>query len=287
MAISFLGAEFPFVQATGGTETTFTRSNVTYKVHTFTSSGTFTVSTAGEASILLVAGGGGGGVGGGGGGAGGVLYNDAFDLSETSYSIVIGSGGTGGTNTPSAPNGAKGTDTTGFGVTALGGGGGNQAFYGDATQTVKAGGSGGGGGVQYSGTVYEPGAATQADDGTFIGYGHAGGVGGAYSSPYMGGGGGGAGGAGGWGFDHGYNELGVGGDGICFDITGNTTFYAGGGGAGDSAVIRSGGLGGGGAGSISSSGSAGTVNTGGGGGAGGSGGGNGGSGIVIICYAIS
>jgi hypothetical protein len=67
--------------ATGGTESTYTTGGITYKVHSFTSSGTFTV-TAGQGTVeyVVVAGGGGGGGhadeqfyndGGGGGGAGG------------------------------------------------------------------------------------------------------------------------------------------------------------------------------------------------------------------------
>jgi len=72
-----------FVVASGGSEST----SGNYKIHTFTSSGTFTVSSAGNAAgsntvdYMVVAGGGGGGAGqrndpsetlpGGGGGAGG------------------------------------------------------------------------------------------------------------------------------------------------------------------------------------------------------------------------
>ena len=43
--------------ATGGTITT----NGLYKIHTFTSSGTFNVTTGGQMDALIVAGGGGGG----------------------------------------------------------------------------------------------------------------------------------------------------------------------------------------------------------------------------------
>jgi len=63
-----------YYAATGGTITT----SGDYKVHTFNSSGTFTITTAGNTGIeyLIIAGGGGGGaansgVGGAGGGAGG------------------------------------------------------------------------------------------------------------------------------------------------------------------------------------------------------------------------
>ena len=46
-----------FVAATGGTVTT----DGDYKIHTFTTSGTFTVTSGGDVSALVVGGGGGGG----------------------------------------------------------------------------------------------------------------------------------------------------------------------------------------------------------------------------------
>ena len=66
--------------ATGGTITT----DGDYKVHTFTSSGTFTVSSAPDyVHYLVVAGGGGGGghTHGGGGGAGGYREDEEFEVS--------------------------------------------------------------------------------------------------------------------------------------------------------------------------------------------------------------
>ena len=66
------------IVATGGTLTTYTSGSVTYNVHTFNSSGTFTVLNGGTATYLIVAGGGGGGGSyGGGGGAGGLLSGTA------------------------------------------------------------------------------------------------------------------------------------------------------------------------------------------------------------------
>ena len=59
--------------ATGGTVTTYSSGGNDYKVHTFTSNGTFTISAgSGNVDYLVIAGGGGGGgeVGGGGGGGG-------------------------------------------------------------------------------------------------------------------------------------------------------------------------------------------------------------------------
>ena len=63
-------ALLPFT-ASGGTETTRTAQTLQLRVHTFTSSGTFTVS-AGKATVYFLVVGGGGGAGrsyGGGGGA--------------------------------------------------------------------------------------------------------------------------------------------------------------------------------------------------------------------------
>lgn len=50
------------VSASGGTETTITDGGISYKVHTFLSGGTFTVSEGGLVEYLVVGGGGGGGV---------------------------------------------------------------------------------------------------------------------------------------------------------------------------------------------------------------------------------
>ena len=92
--------------ATGGTETTTTIGSDTYRIHTFTSSGTFTV-TSGSKNVeyLIIAGGGGGGGhssegyyndGGGGGGAGGYRTNVSGATSgggasaESSYTAVAG-----------------------------------------------------------------------------------------------------------------------------------------------------------------------------------------------------
>ena len=74
------------VTASGGNSTqTYTVAGVTYKSHTFTSSGTFQVTAAGASStvdVLLVAGGGAGGNdNAGGGGAGGMLVQSAVSVS--------------------------------------------------------------------------------------------------------------------------------------------------------------------------------------------------------------
>ena len=259
-------------QATGGIETTITVGSTSYKVHTFTSSGTFTVTEAGTVEYLVVAGGGGGGDRhGGGGGAGGLLTSSSFNVTVNSLSIVVGAGGTAG-NYESGPTatGGAGSNSQFSSVTAFGGGGGG-TYDGNPTGTFGSGGGGGGNGL--------PGIAGTA------GQGNSGGSG---NNP-AGGGGGGAGGVGG------NANNGSGGVGLQSSINGTATFYAGGGGgawADSPGPATPGGSGGGGAGDWDETSiSAGQANTGGGGGAtrsgsAGSTGRSGGSGIVIIRYAM-
>jgi hypothetical protein len=96
------------LKATGGT---VTYANG-YKIHTFTSSGTFQVLSGSSKIEYLVVGGGGGGGGSagdgwnsGGGGAGGFLTGTKFV--KESLSVIVGLGGTRGTSTSS--NNAAGT----------------------------------------------------------------------------------------------------------------------------------------------------------------------------------
>lgn len=236
--------------ATGGTITDIGG----FRVHTFTSSGSFDVT--GEAPVtveaLLVAGGGGGGGDLGGGGGGGGVLSITASVTDGSYAIVVGAGGTAGT---------VGGNSTAFGSTAHGGGGG-----GDNGTAGDAGGSGGGGGAD----------SNTGGSGT-SGEGYRGGTGGLEDE--SGGGGGGAGAVGGNG---GYpGSGGNGGAGRASSISGTLTYYGGGGGGDGYADPGGGGLGGGG-----DAGSAGTANTGGGGGASSTGGKTGGSGIVIVRYPI-
>lgn len=254
-----------------------------YRVHTFTSSGSFIV-PAGmtvTADILRVAGGGaGGGHGGndgaGGGGAGGMLVSTGVGLSSATYTATVGAGAAGAGG---ATNGSNGSNTTFSGLaTCIGGGGGSTE---SAMRTAGSGGSGGGAGG-YSGS---PGSGTsgQGNDG--------GSVNGSGSS----GGGGGAGAAG--------NNVGVGGVGLQNAFrTGSNQYYAGGGGgSGDDRwqiAGGAGGLGGGGAGAsdihgqVNQAGSGAANTGGGGGGAAGSTNsigvtsGGGGSGIVVIRYQL-
>jgi hypothetical protein len=275
--------------ASGGTETIVNVGGTNYKVHTFTTSGTFTVQS-GTASVeyLIVAGGGGGGSEhGGGGGAGGRLTGTT-SLITAAYPITIGAGGNGAAY--SASNGAyllgtNGANSTALSLTAVGGGYG-ASYRNGATSQGNSGGSGGGGGAYDSG-------GSSGGSGT-SGQGNAGGRGTVSGSPYTAGGGGGAGAAG---SDSTGSVGGPGGIGVQSSISGTATYYAGGGGgagAVGATVSTAGGLGGGGAsGNINSYGGvAGTANTGGGGGGSydnlgaASTGGNGGSGIVIIRYQI-
>src|SRR5471032_1797665 len=79
------------VVASGGTETTTNG----FKMHTFTSSGTLSVSSGGPVEVLVVGGGGAGCRG--GGGAGGVRYVAATNVtSGSSITVTVGTAGAAG-----------------------------------------------------------------------------------------------------------------------------------------------------------------------------------------------
>jgi len=267
----------PFVAATGGTITT----SGDFKIHTFTSSGTFTVTSAGgpggsnTVDYLVIAGGGGSGAEvGGGGGAGG--YRESFpnpatgglSVSAQGYPITVGGGGAGHSGPGGGP-GTQGSSSVFSTITSAGGGSGG----GKVNSSGGAGGSGGG-----------------------AGYFGAGGAGNTPSvSPPQGNNGGGApnvsGGAGGGASSAGgAGPGGNGGNGSGSSITGSSVTRAGGGGGSgspaDGTSAGAGGPGGGGAGSESGAGTAGTANTGGGAGGGLTppAGAAGGSGIVVVRY---
>ena len=153
-----------FVAATGGTVTTVCTN---FKVHTFTSPGTFCVSSAGSdggsntVDYLVIAGGGGGGDGagsstnaGGGGGAGGYRESSgtasgsytvsplgagvsALPVAVTGYPVAIGAGGT---------TGSSGSNSVFTGTTTITSAGGGNGGNGSSSQTTgSTGGSGGGG----------------------------------------------------------------------------------------------------------------------------------------------
>jgi len=214
-------------------------------------------------SYLMVAGGGGGGCpsgvassGNGGGGAGGMYASTLTAIPSTTFTIVVGAGGSGASST-------KGTNSYITSIaTVYGGGAGGGA--GDVN-----GGSGGGGYGNGSG----------GGSPTVPSQGNSGGSGSSFWG--SGGGGGGAGAVG----NSGSSSGGSGGAGAVNTLLGTTNYYAGGGGGdgpyngGGPVSGGAGGIGGGGSGGTPGNGSA---NSGGGGGAARNGSGNGGSGVVIL-----
>lgn len=268
------------IQATGGDVTI----SGGYKVHTFRSTGTFTVTEPGWIDYLVVGGGGGGGSGAnsGGGGAGGLLTGTRL-IAANSYSVIVGAGGAAGASDGNF--GSNGIDSSFSTAISFGGGGGGSTGSG-AASVGRNGGSGGGGGLY--GVVGGSGVAGQ---------GNAGGSSQSGAGKISAGGGGGAGGVGASGGTEANQTPGNGGVGISSSITGTATFYAGGGGGGSNFHNPApvGGLGGGGVGGSLSPNqlpTSGAANTGGGGGGGASGTGNniggaGGSGVVIIRYPVS
>jgi hypothetical protein len=292
-----------YIAASGGTETT----SGDYKIHTFTSSGTFTVSSVGNSagggdgvSYAVIAGGGGGGTnspnpsstGGGGGGAGGFRegkntgdpytaspLNAPSGLTVTAqgYPVTIGAGGAG---TNPAASGSNSVFST---ITSAGGGRG--ASYAQGYDSENGGSGGGGAYARGGGTGNTPPVSPpQGNNGVQGGQ--------AAPSSRAGGGGGGAGAAGG---ADAPGRGGNGGNGSPSEISGSAVTRSGGGGGGGSNCNSqpSGGTGGPGNGGNGgaqpgSNGQNGGANSGGGaGGGGGSGpsiGGTGGSGVVIIRY---
>jgi hypothetical protein len=264
-------------------------SDATYLYRTFTSGTSNLIFTQSiPIDYILVAGGGGGGGGNAaGGGAGGLIELTSQTMSAQTYSVVIGNGGAGG----SAPAfGSDGQNSTAFGKTALGGGGG-----GWDDQNGRPGGSGGGSADNpgmLGGAGNQPGSPSG-------GYGNRGGN---VTEPTSSGGGGGGGGAGGAGADVYSTALdpnqhygGIGRTSTLINAIGSATglgslfssnYYFAGGGSGaykNNAQVVSAVAGGGGA-----SDSNGINNTGGGGGGASSGtGGTGGSGVLVIRYARS
>ena len=294
-----------YIVATGGTVTTCGD----YKIHTFTSDGTFTVSSASSPTYanvdyLVVAGGGGGGaIRASGGGAGGFRESHcgttsgcytasplasatSLPVTATTYPITVGGGGNGDT-TGGWPGpftvGSSGSPSIFSTITSAGGGKGSSAIADDKESGGSGGGSANGNAAGLGNTP--PTSPPQGNNG---------GVGASSSPSYGAAGGGGATAVGGNGTNPG--TAGAGGAGATTSISTSPTVYGGGGGGSfftPSGTPGSGGAGGGGAGGAASGtgGVPGTVNTGGAGGGGwhpgpgtSEGGGNGGSGIVIIRY---
>jgi hypothetical protein len=268
--------------ATGGTVSDINVSGQDYRVHLFTTSGTFTVNTAlTDVEYLVIGGGGGGGRGSGGpggGGAGGYLEGTIASLSIGDQTITVGAGGAGASS--GSDGGANGGDSS-IGSLVIADGGG----YG-AGRTVGYGGAGGSGGG--AADYLNPSTANPSGGTATSGQGYNGGNG-VYSGATFGGGGGGGAGAAG---ANGSTVGGVGGAGKASSITGTSVTRAGGGGGtGTGGASTSGGSGGGGASAVlndTNPGSNGAANTGSGGGGGtlNAAGGSGGSGVVIIRYKI-
>jgi hypothetical protein len=279
-----------YTAATGGTTEEYDDGGKRYKSHTFTSNGTFEVTTVGDniddrnkVDYLIIAGGGSAGTSlGGGGGAGGyrttispVPSDESPDskvtISAASYSVTIGLGGSAsGSNATNGTNSSVSFPTT---ITSTGGGAG-------ASFDFNAGGNGGSGGGGNQNRSFGTGILGQGRDGgaqqTSVAFARAAG---------SGGGGAGAVGQQAPNFDNGGN----GGNGLANLLrTGSNETRAGGGGgaigANSTGSAGTGGTGGGGAGAKNATGTAGTANTGGGGGANTA---SGGSGIVIIRYEIA
>jgi hypothetical protein len=289
-----------FISATGGSTSTVNCGAC--KVHTFTSPGTFCVSSLSSiaanntVSYIVVGGGGGGGsVRGGGGGAGGFREDKSpatpytaspldgagtITVTATGFPITIGAGGSGGT----IPSGAASSGSNSIFSTITAAGGGKGAGAGQTP--TPAGGSGGGGVGGSGGSGNTPSVSPPQ--------GNNGGSG-TTSACYGAGGGGGATAAG----TNGTGSAGgPGGAGATTSITGSPVAYSGGGGGSgyQGIPVGTGGTGGGGnAGTAGGPAGAGTTNRGGGGGGGFSPnvgiqpvsvGAAGGSGVVIIRYKI-
>tara|TARA_R100001015_G_C4605768_1_gene160823 strand:- start:45 stop:1379 length:1335 start_codon:yes stop_codon:yes gene_type:complete len=290
-----------FIEATGGTITCCGN----FKIHTFTSSGTFSVSNVGPAGVgnqvsyLVTAGGGSGGFGttnaSGGGGAGGFRegkissdpYADSpldagsgLTVTATSFPVTVGGGGSAPPS--SSNNGSNGSNSIFSTITSAGGGGGGRHHE----VGLNGGSGGGGGGGNASGEAGGSGNTPPVSPPQ----GNNGGQGGSPSPDQQAAGGGGATAVG---TNASNPAAGPGGAGAASSITGASVTRAGGGGAsgsgGTPGTSGSGGSGGGGEGGATpgtNEGTAGTTNTGGGGGGGANcnAGGAGGSGVVIIRY---
>ena len=171
-----------FYTATGGTVTT----DGNYKVHSFTSSGTFSVSevpadpASAELDYLIIAGGASGGANSGsGGGAGGRLYLENYTgiTSTGDITVTVGAGGAGMSWGAPYGRGNDGADSVFNSITATGGGAGS-GNYGSGPYSYQGGndgGSGGGGGGEgIDGQGHDGGTGTNGQGG--------GGAGGAASS---------------------------------------------------------------------------------------------------------
>jgi len=279
--LSYVSSVIPItITSANANVTTSVFGGGTYTIHTFNTSGTFTVTMipVGATIEYLVIGGGGGGNSYGAGGAGGYKTATGWPITAgVTYTVTVGAAGpigTNGGNSILTDSSLSTITSTGGGYGGLSGYGGNySAAYGNGGSGGSGGGGGWGGTDNYFGGGGEASTRGQGGLGT-VGQGNNGGYGYFISTaPYgYGGGGGGAGGAG-------VNaQTSSGGPGLASSISGVSVERAGGGGGSGSGTATGGG---------GSAGSPGSANTGGGGG-GGPGsfasGYAGGSGVVIIRY---
>ncbi len=211
------------------------------QIQSFTSSGTFAVSSGvSTVDVLVVGGGGSGGAQhAGGGGAGGLIFMPAYPVTAGgTLTVTVGTGGQlapnsgpdllGQDSVLGAP-GDPGLHPTGGVLTAKGGGGGAMGPASPLVQAAQGGGSGGGAGYHPStsgGSATQP---TQPGDSGAYGFGHAGGSSTGTGAQKSGGGGGGAGAAG---ANTSTGAGGAGGVGKAYTIADGTSpvYYAGGGG---------------------------------------------------------
>ena len=199
------------ISASGGTETTYTHTHptfgsCTYKSHTFTSSGSFTITSAPgnpnyDIDYIVIAGGGGtaqtsqgSNREAGSGGGGGLLGQGLTVTSPITYPVTIGGGGP-----DSGSNGSNSKFAFPVNQVAVGGGKGGQS---DPAPTALGTPGGNGGGAWYVFGSVEGGEGTQTGDPTtnpylnapVLAYGNDGSPG--FAGPEYGGGGGGCGGVG-------------------------------------------------------------------------------------------
>ena len=262
--IQFLGNGSYQYSADGGsiyTTATATSSATTLGTGSLTYSGgsySWTTPSGVTSTKLLVVGGGGSGgssFAGAGGGAGGYVYHESYSLSLASnYSITVGDGGTAASTHETA--GRNGSSSVFGTVVAYGGGGGGTAF-GVVPPLCPAGGCGSSGGAGWNVDSSNIRSASQGN----IGSAYQPSSHGCSGSTCNGNSGGAGGGAGAPGQLNGsavaltsnsnapagyYSTAPTGGVGLTNDITGSSTYYAGGGGSGSDGLGGNGGLGGGG-----------------------------------------
>ena len=179
--------------ASGGTELVYNVGGTNYVSHTFTSNGNFVLNSTKALEIMMIGGGGHGGVWHSGAGGAGAMIEASGSVSAGTYAMVRGAGGT---NNGDGVVGNSGSASTGFGMTAYGGGRGGRYNTVEPDRNLTNTGSGAGGNGYDTGSF---GTASGAGTNNSLG-GYTGNIyvnaGGSANTNHGGGGGGGAGGAG-------------------------------------------------------------------------------------------